>query len=102
MRAVGTTGNLRGMTKKIAISVPDDVAERLEREPNVSAFISEAVRARMTGESVRRTLEASGFVLTDEGRARVAEEYAALHASITPEIERRAAEIRALVRRGKA
>jgi hypothetical protein len=90
------------MTKKIAISVPDDVAERLEREPNVSAFISEAVRARMTGESVRRTLEASGFVLTDEARARVAEEYAALRASITPEIERRAAEIRALVRRGKA
>jgi hypothetical protein len=89
------------MTKKIAISVPDDVAERLEREPNVSAFISEAVRARMTGESVRRTLEASGFVLTDEGRARVAEELASLRASITPEVRRRSAEIRALIQRRK-
>ena len=99
MRVAGTTGSLRGMTKKIAISVPDDVAARLEREPNVSAFITEAVRARMTGESVRRTLEQAGFVLTDEGRTRVAEEFAALRASITPEVERRSAEIRALTQR---
>ena len=89
------------MTRKIAISVPDDVAERLDRESNVSAFITDAVRARMTGESVRRTLAEAGFELTAEEQARVAEEYAALRLSITPEIERRAAEIRALVKRGK-
>src|SRR5689334_23302056 len=52
----GMTHYRRGMTKKIAISVPDDVAARLEREPNVSAFVTEAVRTRMDAEEVHRKL----------------------------------------------
>ena len=37
------------MTKKIAISIPDDVAEKLGEIDNVSAYVTEAVRRRMRG-----------------------------------------------------
>jgi hypothetical protein len=43
-----------GMTKKLAISVPDDVAARLDQESNVSASITEAVRVRIAAEDVGR------------------------------------------------
>jgi hypothetical protein len=90
------------MTRKLAISVPDDVAARLDHEPNVSAFITESIRIRMAAEATRRTLAAAGFVLTDEGRARAAEELDALHASVTPDLRRQAAELRARIASGRA
>lgn len=89
------------MTKKLAISVPDDVAERLAREPNVSAFITEAVRTRMISESVRNTMRAAGFKLTDEGLARAAKEIDDLEASITPELRRQAIELQARIKSGR-
>jgi hypothetical protein len=92
----------RGMTRKIAISVPDDVAARLEREPNVSAFVAESVRIRMAAESVRETMVAAGFELTHQGRARAAAELDALHAGVTPQLRREAAELKARLRRGQA
>jgi hypothetical protein len=88
-----------GMTRKIAISVPDDVAERLARESNISAYVTESVRRRMEGESLRAALRARGFNITDDGVAGVGEELERVRASITPELERRAAEIRASLRR---
>jgi hypothetical protein len=87
------------MTKKIAISVPDDVAERLAREPNVSAFVADSVRSRMVSESVRAALAGAGFVFTDQDLARVAHNYAILRASVTPDMRRRSAEVRALIKR---
>ncbi len=87
------------MTKKIAISVPDDVAERLEREVNVSAFVTDSVRSRMVSESVRAALTGFGFVFTDDEMARVAQNYAMLRASVTPDMRRRSAEVRALIKR---
>jgi hypothetical protein len=87
------------MTKKIAISVPDDVAERLEREANVSAFVTDSVRSRMVSESVRAALTRVGFVFSDAELARVAQNYAMLRASVTPEMRRRSAEVRALIKR---
>ena len=98
----GMTYYRRGMTKKIAISVPDDVAARLEREPNVSAYVTESVRIRMNAEDVRRKLIAAGFDITEEGVAQAHAEMEAARAKITPELRRQAAEIQARIRRGRA
>jgi hypothetical protein len=74
------------MTKKIAISVPDDVAERLAAEPNVSAFVTAAVRQRMVSEQVRAMQLAAGVEFTDEDRRKAREVWAATEAAITPEL----------------
>jgi len=89
------------MTRKIAISVPDDIAERLDREPNVSAFIAESVRIRMAGESVRQALSSAGFALTEEGRARATQELDKLQASVTPELRGKAADLQAHIKGGR-
>ena len=89
------------MTRKLAISVPDDVAARLERETNVSAFVTEAVRVRMAAENVRRSMVAAGFGLSDEDLAVVGNELDALHASITPELRREADDLRVRIGRGQ-
>jgi hypothetical protein len=90
------------MTKKIAISVPDDVAERLAREPNVSAYITAALRGRMSAERTREALLDLGFDITDEGVARAHEEHRRLIAGITPELRAKAAAIKAEIDRVRA
>ena len=82
------------MTKKIAISVPDDVAERLAKEPNVSAFVTQAVRRQMVGETTREMLAAAGFEITDEDIAEARAEMERLRATITPELRAEAARLR--------
>jgi hypothetical protein len=57
------------MSKRVTVNVPDDVAERLAQEGNVSAFVTEAVRARMRYETSRAMMAAAGFQFTDEGLA---------------------------------
>lgn len=57
------------MSKRVTVNVPDDVAERLSQEGNVSAFVTDAVRARMRYEASRELMEAAGFRFTDEGLA---------------------------------
>ncbi len=65
---------LTGMTtRRISISLPDDVAERLDREDNASAYVAGAVRARMRRESVRDVLAAAGFEITSSGVDRMRE-----------------------------
>lgn len=49
------------MTKRITISIPDDVAERIESEPNASRFVADAVRARLQAEKTRELLSQSGY-----------------------------------------
>jgi hypothetical protein len=74
------------MTKKIAISIPDDVAERLAAGDieNVSAYITEAVRRQIVVENTRAFLEQAGIAVTDEGierrRAQLADRRAQLAA----------------------
>jgi hypothetical protein len=58
------------MTRRITVSLPDDVAQYLDKHPNSSAIVTEAVRARMErGAAVAAALRAAGFNLTDEGIA---------------------------------
>jgi hypothetical protein len=58
------------MTRRITVSLPDDVAQYLDKHPNSSAIVAEAVRARMErGAAVAAALRAAGFNLTDEGIA---------------------------------
>lgn len=91
----------KGMTRKIAISVPDDVAARLEREPNVSAFIADTVRWRMTGERVREALQGAGFAVSDEGVSRAAQSLDDLHRGVTPDLRGEAAALRSRIRSGR-
>ena len=52
------------------MSLPDDVAEYLDKHPNSSAIVTSAVRERMErGAAVTAALRTAGFNLTDEGIA---------------------------------
>lgn len=58
------------MTKRLTVSLPDDIAEYLDAEPNASAAVADALRARMQrGAATTAMLRAAGFALTDEGIA---------------------------------
>ncbi|GAA1763723.1 hypothetical protein [Luedemannella helvata] len=74
------------MSKRITVSVPDDVAERLSAEENVSAYVADAVRRRMRHETTRSMLVAAGFALTDEGMARARERLSNGRAAMTPDV----------------
>jgi hypothetical protein len=66
------------MTKRITISLPDDVAAFVERAGanNVSGFVADVLRRRMRADSLRAELAKGGVVITDEdldrSRARLA------------------------------
>ena len=79
---------MHGMTKKITVSLPDDIAERLSHEDNASAFVAESIRRRMLGETVRRQLREAGINVTEEGIAKAAEEDRRLEERLTPEVRR--------------
>jgi hypothetical protein len=64
------------MTRKISITLPDDVAELLDREENASAFIAEAIRLRHQREHVRQFLARHGYQVTDDGIGRIGERLA--------------------------
>ena len=85
------------MTKKIAVSLPDDVAERLEGLPNVSAFVADALRHRLRAIDARRQLVDAGFAITDEGIADARARRLAAHAAITDEVREQAEALHARV-----
>ncbi|MFG2100392.1 hypothetical protein ACGFJ5_07280 [Micromonospora echinaurantiaca] len=61
---------MTGPVSKKSFSLPQDVAERLEREANASAYVVEAVRARMRAEDLDAELARRGMTVSAEGRAR--------------------------------
>ncbi|MEW2330144.1 hypothetical protein AB0880_20290 [Micromonospora chersina] len=61
---------MTGAVRKLSISVPPDVAERLEREPNASAFLVDAARALMRREALAAELADQGIPVAEEGVAR--------------------------------
>jgi len=54
---------------KLSVSVPDDVAAWLASQPNASAAITAAVRAKMAGADLGALLSAHGVAITDSGKA---------------------------------
>jgi hypothetical protein len=59
------------MTKRITVSLPDDVAAYLEGKENASAAVTEALRGQMNRAAVTEAmLRAAGFNITEEGKAR--------------------------------
>ena len=62
--------SVTGPVSKKSFSLPADVAERLEREPNASAYVVDAVRARMRAEDLDAELARRGMTVSAQGRAR--------------------------------
>ncbi|HET8658809.1 MAG TPA: hypothetical protein VFM55_07395 [Micromonosporaceae bacterium] len=65
------------MTRRITISLPDDVAEYAERSGgNTSGFIADVLRRRMRTDTLRAQWAKRGYLVTDEDlertRARLA------------------------------
>ena len=58
------------MTTKRSISVPDDVAAWLDRQDNVSAAVTDVVRAHIHAERTDEVLRAAGFDITEAGKRR--------------------------------
>lgn len=60
------------MTKRVTVSLPDDVAAYLEGEENASAVVADALRARMDrAAATAAMLRVVGIEVTEEGVARV-------------------------------
>ena len=60
------------MTKRVTVSLPDDVAAFLHEAPNASALVADALRSFMNrAAATEAVLRATGFELTDAGRARM-------------------------------
>jgi len=64
------------MTVKLSVSLPDDVAEFLQGQGNVSGFIADTVRDRMP-EARRARLRAAAAELAHRQSQRTADEIAA-------------------------
>jgi hypothetical protein len=58
------------MTAKRSVSLPDDVAEWLDQQPNVSAAITAAVRSQMAGNQLEEALRRAGIEVSVAGKAR--------------------------------
>ncbi|MFU8874724.1 hypothetical protein [Micromonospora sp. SL4-19] len=72
---------MTGAVRKLSISVPPDVAERLEREPNASAYLVHAARVLMRREALDAELTHQGITVTDGGVARARAARAAVDAA---------------------
>ncbi|GAA1895170.1 hypothetical protein [Asanoa iriomotensis] len=87
------------MTKKVTVSVPDDVAERLGSERNVSYFVSELVRRQITHERTMALLAESGYSITDEEMDDAFSEIQDAKRTMTASLRRHAEEVLAAGRR---
>jgi hypothetical protein len=68
------------MTKRITVSLPDDIAAFVEKAgaDNVSAYVADVLRRRMRADSLRAQLAERGMVITDEDLERTRARLAAL------------------------
>jgi hypothetical protein len=67
------------MTRRITISLPDDVATYAERSGNnTSGFIADVLRRRMRTDSLRARWAELGYVVTDDDVERTRARLAAL------------------------
>ncbi|HET8661363.1 MAG TPA: hypothetical protein VFM55_20495 [Micromonosporaceae bacterium] len=78
------------MTKRVTVSLPDDVAAYLETADNASAAVADALRAQMDrGAATEAMLRAVGFEVTEAGKERARAALAPLGAEQRAEIGRR-------------
>jgi hypothetical protein len=73
------------MTRRITITLPDEIAARLDIEPNASAFIARAITEYTRTERTWDMLRAAGYIPTPESRARARKKIADARARVTPE-----------------
>jgi hypothetical protein len=67
------------MTRRITISLPDDVADYAERAGgNTSGFIASVLRRRMSTDALRAQWAAAGYVISDEDVDRMRQRLAQL------------------------
>lgn len=78
------------MTRRVTVSLPDDVAAYLDQEPNASAAVADALRARMDRAAATvEMLRTVGIEVTDAGRAKVRGTLPRLTAEQRAEAQRR-------------
>ena len=65
--------NCQGMTRKLSITLPDDVAAYLDHVDDASAYIAEAIRRARRSERTRAMLASHGIDITDDGVAAAGE-----------------------------
>lgn len=68
---------LPGMSKRVTVYLPDDVAARVEQASNASAFIASAVRSAIRREATEQAMREAGIEITPEGVAAMRERYEA-------------------------
>lgn len=74
------------MSRRVTVNLPDDVAGRLDQEPNASAYVTAALRERMDRERTRALLAEDGFPpVTGEGITRARERRLAAGARMSPQ-----------------
>jgi predicted transcriptional regulator len=59
------------MTRRISITLPDEVAQRLDQEENASAYIADAIRQRVRRETLREVLIEAGYQITADGKEKM-------------------------------
>jgi hypothetical protein len=77
---------MKSMTRRLTVSLPDDIAGRLDKESNASAYVTQALRRQMDREHTEGLLSAHGFVITPEGRAAARAKLDAARAQTTPAV----------------
>ncbi|HZN19808.1 MAG TPA: hypothetical protein VFB84_16730 [Micromonosporaceae bacterium] len=78
------------MTKRVTVSLPDDVAAYLATADNASAAVADAMRAQMDRRAATEAmLRAAGFEVTEAGKARARAALARLGPEQRAEIDRR-------------
>jgi hypothetical protein len=55
------------MTRRLSISLPDDVAAQLDHVENASAYIADAIRLRRRRDRTRYVLDEAGYRISDDG-----------------------------------
>ncbi len=54
-------------SRRLSITLPEDVARVLDDQPNASAYIAESLRLRSRRESALRAVSEAGYDITQQG-----------------------------------
>jgi hypothetical protein len=90
------------MTRKIAISLPDDIADHLRDKPNVSAYVAESIRRRIDADYVHVRLLSVGLELTDDALSTARQEFEAARGAVDDDLRVAAAALHDQVRGSRA